>query len=134
MASYQVEIIHTTINRNWHDVYDFASQPRNMARWAAGLASGLKQDGDEWIGDGGPLGDIRIRFAPPNALGVIDHDVTLPDGQVVHNALRVVPNGDGAVVMFTLIRQPDMDDVAFQADVDAIRRDLSALKSLLEEL
>jgi len=45
-----------------------------------------------------------------------------------------VPNGDGAVVMFTLIRQPDMDDVAFQADADAIRRDLAALKSLLEEL
>lgn len=134
MASYQVEIIHTTINRNWHEVYDFASQPRNMARWAAGLAAGLKQDGDEWIGDGGPLGDIRIPFVPPNALGVIDHDVTLPDGQVVHNALRVVPNGDGAVVMFTLIRQPDRDDVAFQADADAIRRDLSALKSLLEEL
>lgn len=134
MASYQVEIIHTTINRNWHEVYDFASQPRNMARWAAGLAPGLKQDGNEWIGDGGPLGDIRIRFVPPNALGVIDHDVTLPGGQVVHNALRVVPNGDGAVVMFTLIRQPDMDDVAFQADADAIRRDLSALKSLLEAL
>ena len=110
MASYQVEIIHPTIDRNWHDVYDFASQFRNMARWAAGLASGLKQDGDEWIGDGGPLGDIRIRFAPPNALGVIDHDVTLPDGQVVHNALRVVPNGDGAVIMVTLIRQPEMSN------------------------
>lgn len=134
MASYQVEIIHPTINRNWHDVYDFASQPRNMARWAAGLASGLKQDGDEWIGDGGPLGDIRIRFAPPNALGVIDHDVTLPDGQVVHNALRVVPNGDGAVIMVTLIRQPEMSNEAFKADADAIRHDLAALKSLMEAL
>nr|CAD6413549.1 polyketide cyclase [Rhizobium sp. Q54] len=132
MAAYQAEIIHTTINREWREVYEYARQPQNMAHWAAGLAAGLRQEGDEWIGDGGPLGEIRVRFAPPNGFGVIDHDVTLPDGTVVHNALRVVPNGDGAEVMFTLIRQPGMDDAAFAADAAAIRSDLSTLRSLLE--
>ncbi len=133
MSTCQVEIIHTTITRPWRDVYEFARQPRNMARWAAGLAAGLRQDGDEWIGDGGPLGDIRVRFTPPNGFGVIDHDVTLPGGLTVHNALRVVPNGSGAEVMFTLIRQPEMDDAMFETDAAAVRRDLAALKSLLEE-
>ncbi|HEX2148393.1 MAG TPA: SRPBCC family protein [Pseudorhizobium sp.] len=132
MQPAEARIIHITIHRGWQAVYYFMSQPQNMAQWAAGLAAGLRQEGQEWIGDGGPLGDIRVRFAPRNPFGVVDHDVILPGGTIVHNALRVVPNGDGAEVMFTLVRQPEMDDAAFETDAAAIARDLSSLKSLLE--
>ena len=76
---------------------------------------------------------MRVRFTPDNDLGVIDHRVTLPDGLVVDNALRVVPNGTGAEVMFTLLRQPGMDDAAFEADAAHIARDLEALKTLMED-
>jgi len=133
MPTSEARIIHTGIDRDWREVYDFACQPANMGRWAAGLAAGLRQEGEDWIGVGGPLGDIRIRFAPPNPFGVIDHDVTLPNGLVVHNALRVVRNGHGAEVMFTLIRQPGIDDAAFAADAAAVAQDLATLKSLLEK-
>ena len=51
-----------------------------MALWASGLASGLTRNGDDWIADGGPIGNVRVRFAPPNDFGVIDHRVTLPGG------------------------------------------------------
>jgi len=126
-------IIHLTIDRPWRDVYAFASQPENIPRWAAGLASGLSREGEDWIGDGGPIGKIRVRFAPRNDFGVIDHTVTLETGISFENALRVVPNGDGAEIMFTLIRQPDMDDKAFEKDVAAIHKDLSTLKGILEK-
>src|SRR5690606_2814729 len=111
--------------RDWRAVYDFVSQPETMSRWASGLASGLTRDGDDWIADGGPLGTARVRFAPSNGFGVVDHRVTLPDGTVVDNALRVVPNGDGAEVMFTLLRQPGMDDAGFAADAAHITGDLA---------
>lgn len=52
---------------------------------------------------------------------------------MVENALRVVPNGDGAEVMFTLLRQPGMDDTAFESDAAHIARDLETLKQLMEE-
>ncbi len=126
-------IIHVTIDRPWRDVYAFASRPENMPRWAAGLSSGLDRDGEDWIGDGGPIGKIRVRFAPANEFGVIDHTVTLETGDSFENALRVVPNGDGAEIMFTLLRQPGTDDKSFETDAVAIREDLSTLKTILEQ-
>lgn len=134
MATAEAKIIHASIDVPWRTVYDFAHRPENMQRWAAGLASGFTQDGDEWIADGGPLGNVRVRFVPPNIFGVIDHEVLMPDGRVFNNALRVVQNGDGAEVMFTVLRQPDMDDAAFETDAGAVRQDLQTLKALMEEM
>ncbi len=132
MATLPARVIHRSIRRDWRVVYDFAARPENMPLWACGLASGLTRDGDDWIADGGPVGKARVRFAPQNEFGVIDHTVTLPNGIQVENALRIVPNGDGAEVMFTLLRQPDMDDAAFESDAAHVARDLDALAGLME--
>ncbi|MDE1158410.1 MAG: SRPBCC family protein [Neorhizobium sp.] len=132
MTTYPARIIHLTINRDWHAVYDYAHRPENMPHWASGLAAGLTRDGDDWLGDGGPIGTIRIRFAAPNDYGVIDHKVTLENGVTVDNALRVVKNGDGAEVMFTLLRLPDTADAAFETDAAHVTKDLETLKALLE--
>jgi len=133
MTTLPARIIHRSIRRDWRAVYDFAARPKNMPLWASGLASGLSRDGEDWIADGGPVGNVRVRFAPPNDFGVIDHTVTLPNGLRVENALRIVPNGDGAEVMFTLLRQPDMDDAAFESDAAHVARDLEALAGLMEK-
>ncbi len=133
MTPLPARIIHRTIRRDWRAVYAFAARPENMPLWASGLAAGLTRDGDDWIADGGPVGNVRVRFTPPNDFGVIDHKVTLPNGIEVENALRVVPNGDGAEVMFTLLRQPDMDDAAFERDAAHVAQDLETLARLMEE-
>ncbi len=132
MTTMPARIIHRTIQRDWRAVYAFAAKPENMPLWASGLASGLTRDGKDWIADGGPIGNVRVRFAPPNDFGVVDHTVTLPNGLMVENALRIVPNGDGCEVMFTLLRQPDMDDAAFESDAAHVTRDLEALGKLME--
>ncbi|HTM81610.1 SRPBCC family protein [Asticcacaulis sp.] len=132
MTTLPARIVHIAIARHWADVYAFVSKPEKMPLWPSGLASGLKPDGQDWIADGGPIGQVRVRFTPSNGLGVIDHTVTMENGQVVENALRVVPNGDGAEVMFTLLRRPDMDDAAFETDTHHVEQDLQTLKALLE--
>ncbi|QCI97923.1 SRPBCC family protein [Agrobacterium larrymoorei] len=132
MTTMLSRIVHVTINRPWREVYAFASDPAKMPLWAAGLASGLTQDGEDWIASG-PLGGARVKFTAANALGVIDHVVTLPNGLRVFNALRVTPNGDGAEVAFTLLRQAAMSDEEFQRDADAVLADLETLKRILEE-
>lgn len=127
-----VRVIHIGIARDWREVYAFVSDPRHMPDWAAGLGAGLTPDGEDWVADGGPIGQVRVRFTPHNDLGVVDHVVTMEGGLEVHNALRVMPNGDGAEISFTLLHRPDMDDAAFAADAAHVEKDLQTLKRLLE--
>lgn len=74
-----------------------------------------------------------MRFTERNALGVLDHDVVLPSGVTIHNPIRVLPNGEGSEVAFTLFRQPGVSAVTFEEDAKAVERDLRALKAVLEE-
>ena len=131
MAVMPARIIHISIDRDWRDVYDFAAEPENMPLWASGLASGLERDGDDWIATGA-IGTVKVSFVPRNVFGVIDHTVTVESGLRVYNALRVVPNGDGCEVMFTLLQLPGIADDRIEADAAHVRRDLAALKSLME--
>lgn len=126
------QIIHQTIDRPWRDVYTFASDPWNIHLWAAGLAKGLTPHGDIWIADGGPIGMVKIRFLPSNDFGVIDHIVTMPDGFEVYNALRVTPNGQGALISFTLLKLPEMSEDDFNHDASLVTADLATLKRLIE--
>jgi hypothetical protein len=75
---------------------------------------------------------MRFRFVPPNELGVLDHHVELPDGQEVLNPMRVVPNGAGSEVIFTLFQRPGMSDEEFARDARTVETDLRKLKSVLE--
>ena len=131
MSTMSAKIVHVSIARDWREVYDYASRPENMPFWASGLASGLTQDGNDWIAEG-MLGTARVRFAPRNDFGVIDHWVTLESDLQVYNALRVVPNGDGCEVMFTVLRLPGMETAQFAADAAHVMRDLTTLKELME--
>jgi hypothetical protein len=64
---------------------------------------------------------------------VLDHDVTVPSGETFHNPLRVLANGDGSEVVFTVYRWTGTTDEAHQADAAAVAADLATLKSLLED-
>lgn len=128
-----VEHISIYIHRTPKDVYAFASNPENLPRWAVGLASSdVIRDGGAWVAEA-PFGKVRIKFVEENTLGVMDHDVELDSGVVVHNPMRVVPNGDGSEFIFTLLRRPEMSDEQFEEDVRAVDKDLRTLKELLEE-
>jgi quinol monooxygenase YgiN len=127
-----VQHVSVHIARPSGEVYDFASDPRNLSRWAAGLArSEVRPDGDDWIGNA-PFGTVRLRFAPRNSFGVMDHDVTLESGVTIHNPMRVVPHGDGSEVVFTLIRRPEMSDAQLAEDTRTVENDLKTLRDLLE--
>ncbi|WEK43885.1 MAG: polyketide cyclase [Candidatus Sphingomonas colombiensis] len=120
-----------SINHEWQALYERIWRPEFFPKWASGLAqSNLRQEHEIWLADG-PEGPIRIRFTPHNTFGVMDHWVEIGDGTEVHVPLRIVANGDGAEVMLTLFRQPDMDDEKFAADARWVNRDLKTLKALV---
>lgn len=124
--------ISVSINRSATEVYKYASNPENLTKWASGLAnSTVTRSGDHWVMSS-PMGKVKVKFAPENTYGVLDHDVTVPSGEVFHNPLRVVKNKDGSEIIFTVFRRPEMTEPEFAKDAQTIEKDLTQLKSLLE--
>ena len=129
---HDVQHVSVSIGRPPAEVYEFASDPRNLPRWAAGLVgTAVRMEAGEWTADA-PFGKVRVRFAPRNPYGVLDHDVCLASGVTIHNPMRVVPHSEGSEFIFTLIRQPGVSDEKFAEDKAAVETDLRTLKEVLE--
>jgi hypothetical protein len=127
----EVRHVSVSILRSPEAVYAFVANAENLPRWASGLGDRVQREGAEWLAEG-PLGRVRIRFAPENDLGVLDHEVTLPSGDAVKNPLRVVANGGGSELTFTLFCLPGTSAERFAEDAAWVERDLKKLKALLE--
>jgi len=67
----------------------------NLPRWASGIGTSIANVNGGWIAQT-PQGPVKVRFAPRNDLGVLDHYVTLPTGVKIYIPLRVIPNGIAA--------------------------------------
>jgi Polyketide cyclase / dehydrase and lipid transport len=123
--------VSVSINRSPNQVYEFAANPENLPQWAAGLSGSIDNVNGEWIAES-PMGRVKVRFAPTNPFGILDHNVTLPSGTTVYNPMRVFPNDDGSELIFTVFQRPGVTDDAFAEDAKAVRADLEKLKALLE--
>jgi hypothetical protein len=124
--------ISVSINRPGAQVYEFASNPENLPKWAAGLSGSIKKIDDDWIAEA-PMGKVKVKFSEKNKFGVLDHDVTLPSGIKVYNPMRVFSNNDGSELVFTLYRRPEVSDQEFAEDAKSVEKDLARLKTLLEK-
>jgi hypothetical protein len=128
---FESKTISVSITASHRDVYEFVSNPTNLPKWASGLGTSIESGGDEWIAHS-PQGPVKLRFEKRNDLGVLDHYVIPGSGVKLYMPMRVVANGEGSEIIFTLFRQPDMNDEKFQEDAEWVERDLAALKKFLE--
>lgn len=119
------------IERPWRAVYEYAANPANLPEWAPGLGTSVSEaDGQWWVQTSS--GRVGLEFAPRNEYGVLDHQVTLPTGEVFYNPLRVFANEDGCEIVFTLRKTPAMSDADFDRDAGLVQGDLARLKQVLE--
>jgi len=105
-----------TIERDALDVYNFVCDPKNLPKWASGLD-----------------GAAKVRFVERNKFGVLDHWVSSGAGPEVYMPMRVFANGEGAEVLITVFHRSGVSDEKFAEDTHWVRRDLEALKELLEK-
>lgn len=112
-------------------VYEFARKMENLPQWASGLAAGVTLENGEWFTQS-PMGKVKVEMAPRNDFRVLDHDVTLPNGVKVHNALRVTPALEDSVLTFVVLKMPGTTEEDFAKDVAHVTGDLQKLKKLLE--
>lgn len=126
-----VQIVHESIEAPPERVYAFVADPENAPLWAPNFGNAIRRAGDAWVMETAE-GPFRVRFAPPNDLGVLDHRVTTPDGTEFYNPMRVVANGTGSVITFTLFRQDGWSGERLAGDAKLVAADLARLKALLE--
>jgi hypothetical protein len=119
------------IGRPVVEVYAFAADPANLARWAPGLGHSVAEVDGQWFVDT-PAGRAGLAFAPRNDYGVLDHYLTLNSGEVIYVPMRVTADGDGTEAVLTVRRRPGMTDDEFKADGEAVAADLARLKGILE--
>lgn len=119
------------IDRPAAEVYDYLRQPVNLPSWAAGLGSAIELIEGRWIADS-PMGRVEVQMTELNPYGVLDHWVTLATGERFYNPMRVIADGDGCEVVFSVRRRPGMTDEEFDRDSAAVQADLDALRRILE--
>jgi hypothetical protein len=124
--------ISARVERPVDEVYAYTADPANLPAWAPGLCHSIDQVDGQWVAESG-MGRIVLEFAPRNDFGVLDHTVTLPSGERFYNPMRVIANGSGSELVFTVRRQPGTSDEDFERDATAVRADLITLKRLLEK-
>jgi hypothetical protein len=129
--TWPVQHVSQSVDASLDEVVAIAGDPEQLPRWAAGLSSGIRNEGGRWITDS-PMGTVEVRFVGPVQLGILDHDVTLPDGTMVHNPLRVLRNDRGSEIVFTIYQRPGMTDEQFEGDARLVAQDLVRLKALVD--
>ncbi|WP_370154888.1 hypothetical protein [Ferrovibrio sp.] len=115
----------------------FLSDPGNWPRWAEGLGSLSHDAGTDTWTTRSPDGRImRVTFSPPNTKGIFDHTVYPPaedNAPPIQVPLRAEPDGaEATLVTLTLIRQPGMEDAAFERDAAWVEGDLERLAKAIE--
>jgi hypothetical protein len=108
-------------------VYAYAVDPENLPHWAPGLCRSVAQFDGRWIVES-PTGEtLDFAFVEANRFGVLDHTVLLPSGESMLNPMRVVANGEGSEILFTVFQRPGMSDADFERDVGLVQADLEKL-------
>ena len=120
-----------TIHARPEDVFAIVAEPGALPRWAIGFAKSVALTDDGWRVELASGTRVPIRYVTSRELGVVDfHIAPAPGaGSVAH--ARILANGDGTEVVFTQFQGDAPDDV-FDAQVEAVARELVVLKALAE--
>ena len=114
-------------------VYRCVRDPHQLPLWAAGICKSVTVVDGVWhVDTGTEIGMVLLAFGEDNRFGVLDHTVTLSSGQSQRVPMRVIANGDGSELIFTVFQTEGMSDEAFIKDIQAVTRDLKTIKTLLE--
>jgi hypothetical protein len=120
------------IDRPLATVYEFLVDPANWNQWAFGLGASLRRSDTGWMADSAG-GIVTVHFTPRNEFAVLDHTVVRSSGAEVYVPMRLITNGHGCELLFTLFREPGISDDRYNADSAFVQRDLDRLKALLEK-
>lgn len=136
MSTLPTQTLKVTIAAPFERVVADLADGRSHGEWATEFFAGPVSE----AGDGTYTADVpamggptRMRIRADIGLGVIDLYLA-PEGKPFGPPLpvRIVPNGDGADVLWILARFPGMPDAAWGGALASMERELEALRLRLE--
>ena len=124
-----------SINSKPKTVYEFVLNLENLPKWAKMFCRSIKLLNGEWIAE--VLQEqAKVRITKRNDFGILDHYVKLlssPNVDEVFVPMRVVQNGEGSEVIFTIFELAGMAEERYAEDIRMVEQDLKNLKSIVEE-
>ena len=120
-----------SIDAPFKEAYDYISDAANLPKWAPGFFLSMERVNGKWIAHT-TIGHVGIRFADRNPFGILDHYVTVDSGPETANPMRLIPNGTGCELLFTLFRTPEMSEEQFADDAETVLKDLVKLQAILQ--
>ena len=137
MATFTSSTLAITIDAPLEQVAADLADPTSHPEWATEFFSGPvvpTPDGEFRATVPRMGGDVRLRVDTDRACGRVDlylAPLDAPYGPPL--PIRVVPNGDGCDVLFTLNRFPGTPDEAWEEGLTSMRRELENLRSRYEQ-
>jgi hypothetical protein len=105
-------------------VHEFMSAPGNIPRWAPKFATEVHRDGERWIATSA-RGDAEIVVdSHPSARTV---DILSAADRTRGAFARVLPNGSGCEVLFTLFFAADASAEAIATQMTIVDEELAAI-------
>lgn len=129
---FRSETISVSIDCPLEEVYDFLLEPLNIPTWGSNLGTTIQHaGGSDWVTET-PEGPLTFRVPTRNAFGVLDHAAFRPGETPSITPMRVFANGEGCELTYTMYQRAGTSDASFASEIEWVRADFLALKSLLE--
>lgn len=133
MATLVTETVRVTIDAPLEKVASDLADPTAHTEWATEFFTGpAKAINADEVSVTVPRmgGEVRMKIDADVAAGRIDlYLAPLGAGYGPPLPVRVIPNGDGADVLFTLARFPGLDDNQWEESLASMARELEGLKT-----
>jgi len=113
-------------------VFAMVADPSRLPDWAIGFAHAVTPlPGGGWTVRTG-AGEVSLDMETDRHRGIVDFRMQPAPGVTVMAWSRVVGDDRHSHFLFTQVQAPGMPDKVFDAQVEALRHELSVLKARLE--
>jgi hypothetical protein len=110
--------------------FEFVADPANLPKWAVGFCRSIRREDQHWVVETG-AGECPMIVEVDPRRRTIDFHMS-PAPQVTASAYsRVIDCGQGCEYVFTQFSVPGMPDAAFEANIEALKEELTVLRAVL---
>ena len=110
-------------------VFAYVADGANLPLWAPAFAPAVRRAGEEWIVENG---DAAFSVLLPTSAAAGTVDIVAAADRRRGAFTRVLPNGDGATILFTLFFRPDTPHDAVAAQMAEVDSELDRIRAACE--